>query len=110
MTGATLSFPAPRICRVPEYERTRGDEAIDVAGRLGYELDDHQKQVLLDGCAVDAKGKWLAFEVGVCEPRQNGKGVIEEVREVTGAFVWNEPLIIHSAHEYPTSSEHFYRM
>jgi hypothetical protein len=107
---SALEYPAPRIRRVEPYERTRGDEAIDVAERLGVELDDHQKQVLLDGCAVDDSGKWLHFEVGECEPRQNGKGVVQEIREITGAFVWAEPLIVHSAHEFFTSAEHFFRI
>lgn len=107
---SVLEYAPPRIHHVTPYERTRGQDAIDVADSLGVVLDDHQKQVLLDGCSVDEAGRWLHFEVGVCEPRQNGKGVIEEIREITGAFVWEEELVIHSAHEFQTSAEHFYRI
>jgi len=42
--------------------------------------------------------------------RQNGKGAIFETRELAGVFLLGEELLIHSAHEYATSLEAFYRM
>ena len=43
-------------------------------------------------------------------PRQNGKGSILEARQLAGLFVLNEPLQIHSAHEFKTAYEHFLRV
>jgi hypothetical protein len=43
-------------------------------------------------------------------PRQNGKGAILEARELAGLFALGERLIIHSAHEQATASEHFRRL
>lgn len=57
-----------------------------------------------------ADGKWAAFEVGLDAPRQNGKGSILESRELAGLFLFGEELLIHSAHEQATSSEHFRRL
>ena len=55
-------------------------------------------------------GKWAAFTVGVCAPRQNGKDGILEVRELVGARILGERLQIHSAHLADTSKEHFRRL
>lgn len=54
--------------------------------------------------------KWAAFEVGICIPRQNGKGGFLEARELAGLFLWGERSIIHSAHEFSTSTKHFDRL
>lgn len=42
--------------------------------------------------------------------RQNGKGSILEARELAGLFLLGEKLIIHSAHLFDTSLEHFRRL
>jgi len=102
--------PEPRIRHVPDYHSSRAGEAIDLADSLGLTLDDHQKMVLEAGCAVTRGGRWQFFEVGLCEGRQNGKGVVLEVRELAGIFLWDERLVIHSAHQFDTSSEHFFRI
>jgi phage terminase large subunit-like protein len=46
----------------------------------------------------------------VCEARQNGKGEILIARELMGLFLLQEPLIIHSAHQFDTSLEAFRRL
>lgn len=55
-------------------------------------------------------GKWAARQCGLIVPRQNGKGSVLEARELAGLFLFGEPLIIHSAHEFPTSAEAFLRL
>ena len=100
----------PRIQHVPDYTLTRGQEAIDLAASAGLHLDAHQQLVLLGGCAESESGKWQNFEVGLCEPRQNGKGAVLEALEITAACVWNVGLVIHSAHQFDTSQEHFRRL
>ena len=43
-------------------------------------------------------------------PRQNGKGEILIARELFGLFELGERLVIHTAHEFKTSAEHFRRL
>jgi hypothetical protein len=101
---------APRVCSVPDYDLTRGPEAAALAATTGLILDEPQRLVLDAMLGLRADGKFAAFEVCVIEPRQNGKGAIYEARELAGIFLLGEKLLIHSAHEYATSLEAFYRM
>jgi hypothetical protein len=88
----------PRIRHVPDASETLGDEALDIAERAGLIADEHQREVILASCGVTDDGKWAALEVGINEPRQNGKNAILEIRELAGLFAWGDRLIVHSAH------------
>lgn len=105
-----LGSQEPRIRRVPEYHSTAGQEVIDVAALAGLHLDPWEQLALLDACGERPDGKWAAFEVGIKAPRQNGKGSILEARELAGLFVFGEQLLIHSAHEQLTATNHFNRL
>lgn len=76
----------------------------------GLILDPWQQFVIVNVLGERPDGKWSAFEVGLEVSRQNGKGGVLEARELAGLFLFGERLIIHSAHEFPTSLEAFYRM
>jgi hypothetical protein len=52
---------------------------------------------------ADARGR-------VNVPRQNGKGEVLIARELFGLFELGERLVIHTAHEFKTSAEHFNRL
>lgn len=106
----TLGSQHPRIRVVPPYITSAGVEAIEVSRLAGLSLDPWQELALMDACGQRPDGKWSAFEVGGDVPRQNGKGTIQEARELAGAFSFEEKLLIHSAHEQITSSEHFRRL
>lgn len=73
-------------------------------------LDPWQAFVLEHSLGERPDGRWSAFEVGVLVSRQNGKGSILEARELAGLFLFGERLILHSAHEFKTSSEAFRRI
>jgi hypothetical protein len=105
-----LGAQTPRISHVPEYVTSAGIEAIEIAARAGLDLDEWQQLVLVDALGERGDGKWAAFEVGLVVPRQNGKGSLLEARELAGLFSFGERLLIHSAHEQATSSEHFRRL
>lgn len=105
-----LGAQRPRISHVPAYASTAGDEAIALALLAGLELDDWQQWVLRESLGERPDGKWSAPTVGLVVGRQNGKNAILEARELYGLFVLNEQLIIHSAHEQKTASEHFRRL
>jgi hypothetical protein len=83
---------------------------IEVAELAGLFLDPWEKLCLTDGLGETAVGRWAAYRVALEVPRQNGKGAILEARELGGMFALGEKLIIHSAHEQATASEHFRRI
>lgn len=87
-----------------------GDEAIELAEMAGLILDDWQQFVLRHSLGERPDGKWAAREIGLMVSRQNGKGALLEARELAGLFLLEEPMIIHSAHQFDTASEHFNRV
>lgn len=100
----------PRHLWVPQYASTAGQEAVDLAKASGLLLDPWQQLVLVEGLGEKADWTWAAFEVCVVVSRQNGKGAIIEARELAGLFLFEEQLIIHTAHEFKTSAEAFARI
>jgi hypothetical protein len=117
MSSATAATPVvlgaqePRLCAVPEgVVSSAGQETVDLARLAGLDLDPWQELVLEQALGEGEDGRWAAFEVGLVVPRQNGKGSILEARELAGLFLFGEKLLIHSAHEQATSSEHFRRL
>ncbi len=100
----------PRFRSVPPAKASLGDKAVEFAAAAGLYLDPWQQDVLRGSMGVGSGGKWAARNVGLLVPRQNGKGSVLEARELFGMFVLNEQTIIHSAHRFDTSQDHFARM
>lgn len=100
----------PRIAVVPPASTSAGQEAVELAATAGLHLDDWEAWSLGQALGERPDGKWAAFEVGTVVARQNGKGSILEARELAGAILFGERLLIHSAHEQATSSEHHLRL
>jgi hypothetical protein len=109
-TGTLLGAQRPRIAVVPDALAGAGREAIELAATAGLHLDDWEAWALDQALRERPDGKWAAFEVGTAVSRQNGKGSILEARELAGALLFGERLLIHSAHEQATSSEHHLRL
>ena len=100
----------PRISVIPPGQRhPQWPEVVEFVERIGVTLDKWQ-WLVLRASLLRQGGKWAAFTVGVCAPRQNGKDGILEVRELVGACILGEKLQIHSAHLADTSREHFRRL
>lgn len=95
---------------VPEFDTSRGEEVVALAAEAGLVLDPWQAFVLEHGLGVGADGLWAAFEVGICAPRQNGKDGIFEARALAALYLFEEPLTVHSAHQFDTSLEAFRRL
>ena len=55
-------------------------------------------------------GRWATPQVGVSTPRQNGKSQLIVARALAGVLLFNEQLIICSAHQQDTAREVFTRM
>lgn len=60
--------------------------------------------------SVDDAGRWSTSNDGLCLARQNGKGVVLQVVEGFCAFELGLPVVMHTAHEFPTSTEHQLRL
>lgn len=106
MVGAQV----PRIRVVPDgTDHPLWGEVADFTRRLDVGLDEWQLDVLRSSLRR-AGDVWAAFTVAVCCPRQNGKNSILEIRELVGAYLLGEPLVIHSAHLADTSKEAFRRL
>lgn len=108
---ARLGAQRPRLLSRPqEVLSSSGQEAVELAASAGLVLDPWQQFVLDVALSERADGSWSAFEVGLIVPRQNGKGSILEARELAGLFLFDERLILHSAHEFKTAAEAFLRV
>jgi hypothetical protein len=105
-----LGAQRPRLSSVPPSVSTAGTEAAELAASVGLHLDPWQRHVLDGALGERADGKWSAFEVGLLVSRQNGKGSVLEARELAGLFLFDEQLILHSAHEFKTAQEAFRRV
>jgi hypothetical protein len=100
----------PRVLVLPQFSTSAGDEAIDLAASAGLQLDPWQKFVLRNSLGERADGRWASFEVGLIVARQQGKGTVLEARELAGLVLFDEKVIMHTAHELKTSMKHFNRL
>ena len=98
---------SPRIESVPSFHTSSADDAVDLIALAGKILDPWQRNVLEGALGERLDGRWSAFEVGIVVPRQNGKNVIIEARELAGMFIFGETTIIHSAHQFKTARKSF---
>lgn len=114
--AALRGVQTPRLLSLPAETATQfaGDEAVELAASAGLNLDPWQQLVLRKALGERLDGKWAAFEVGLVVPRQCGKGSVLEALELAALYLADPdeppPLILHSAHEFKTSAEHFRRM
>lgn len=114
----------PRVLTCPPgFTRSAGQDVVDLAASAGVLLDPWQALVL-DAAMRErpdvvrvprtdprwGSRRWNAFEVGLLVARQNGKGEVLLARELAGLFLFNERLILHSAHEFKTAQEAFLRL
>lgn len=83
---------------------------MELAASAGLILEPHQVNVLDGALRERPDGRWAAFEVGVIEPRQNGKGGIITARELAGLYLFGEELQTHTAHRFDTCLEGFRRI
>lgn len=103
---------APRLRTVPTYRRTWGPDVRDLAKLAGLDLDPWQADVLDDFCAesVERPGRWNTLENCLIVSRQNGKGAILEAYVLGCLFLFDDPLIMFSAHRFDTAREMFLRI
>jgi len=112
----------PRLSHLPTMESgTVGPAAGALAEVAGLRLDDWQQwcvnrilgtrdETYLNDFSGKTMQKSSAYESGIVVARQNGKGAILEAVELAWLFMLDAKIIVHSAHEFATSREHFQRM
>lgn len=100
----------PRLSSYPPVSSSAGDDAIQLAAKAGLHLDEWQQYVLRKSLGERTDGKWVTPDVAVVVSRQNGKNAILEARELAGLFLFNEELIIHTAHEMKAAAVTFRRI
>jgi hypothetical protein len=98
----------PRIRVEPARSSTDGSDAALLMETYAKALDPWQKTVL--DCWLGRSGTaYTVTSAGLSVPRQNGKNVILEARELYGMVV-NGENILHTAHQVRTSKASFRRM
>lgn len=110
-TSQSVALAArPAYLTHPPSVDTAGPEATALAATAGLHLDPWQSDVLDVALAEREDGRWAAREVGLVVPRQNGKGSILEALIVASLLLFDEKLILYSAHEFKTAQETFLRV
>lgn len=107
-----LGVQVPQILHLPAnvHSHDAATEAIQLAESVGVLLDESQQYTLRVALSEREDFTWSAFEVCDVQPRQNGKGETIQARELAGLFLFDEQLIIHTAHQLGTAMEAFRRM
>lgn len=78
------------------YEKSYGDEAVQLYNLSGNVCQEWQALMLSDIMAVNDDGLWAHTKFGYSVPRRNGKTEILTQREMWGLF--NGEHILHTAH------------
>ena len=104
-----LGRQEPRVRSLPPGRvGSRIDDFRDITDLAGLTNDPWQDGALEAIASVDADGQWAAREFGLLVSRQQGKGNILLVYELTHALLWPRPdgmpkWILHTAHEGDTA-------
>jgi hypothetical protein len=104
---ASVTLVEPAYFTHPDYVETLGPEVADLAESIGFAADPEQCLVLDAMFGLDRSGRRVAFEVGVIGARQNIKTGLFKIAALGEAFIEAVPLLVWSAHEFPTAQEAF---
>lgn len=100
----------PRILHAPRVRDNAWEDVSDLVAAYGLTLDQWQEEVLRAGLGERADGRWAARQVGVSAPRQQGKTMLIVARVLAGLLLFDEKIIIVSAHRQDTARETFFRL
>lgn len=98
----------PTQAVVLPFEKTLGQEAVELYEESGKKAMEWQKLLLSNIMAVDEQGLWTHQKYGYEVPRQNGKGEVLDMREFWGLV--NGENICHTAHKTSTSHSAWARL
>lgn len=86
----------PTLSVILPYEKSHGDEAVQLYNMSGNTCQEWQALMLNDIMAVNDDGLWIHTKFGYSVPRRNGKTEILTQREMWGLFSGEH--ILHTAH------------
>lgn len=110
-SGVLLDGQAPpRVRHAPHVRANSWEDVSDLLASFGVLLDEWQENVLEAAMGERSDGRWAARQVGVSTPRQNGKSQLIVARALAGVLLFDEQLIICSAHQQDTAREVFTRL
>lgn len=98
---------SPRLSNFPTFFTTLGDDAIDLAMVAGLDLLPWEELMVRNSLGSRKDSKWSSSQVCLIAPRQNGKNVIVEARELTALYLLGERKVLHTAHEFKTAKDAF---
>ena len=96
---------APQTVRSNAWE-----DVSDLCSALGLHLDEWQEEVLRAGLAERSDGRFQVRQIATSAPRQQGKTQLIVARALAGLLLFDERIIIVSAHRQDTARETFYRL
>ncbi|HUS43266.1 MAG TPA: hypothetical protein VMY16_11420 [Ilumatobacteraceae bacterium] len=100
----------------PDVISSSGVEAVEFAAACGITLDDWQAWTVTNALSERRSGRaddpieYAAFECGIITPRQNGKNFVLECIQLASLYLFGDMTLVHSAHKFDTSVEHFNRL
>jgi phage terminase large subunit-like protein len=100
----------PSFAVTPKAAHQNWEDVRDLCGAYGLRLDEWQENVFRSAMGERSDGTWAASRVGLSVPRQSGKTALFEARELAGLLLFDEQLILHSAHLVATALEGFQRI
>ena len=103
-----LGRQTPTKSVILPYDKTYGQDAIDIYEKSKRTAQEWQKLLIYDMLAYNDDGLWIHTKFGYSVPRRNGKNEVVTIREIYGLI--NGEQILHTAHRTPTSSSAFYRL
>ena len=102
--------PVPRIRHAPRCRINAWEDIAELASSYGLKFLPWQENVFEATMGERHDGLWGARHIGLCCPRQSGKGAVLEARSLAGLLLFDEKMIIHSAHEVRTAQIGFQRL
>lgn len=118
--SAALSARLVEGCQEPRFlwappaaSHSAAEDALEFVESVGVFLDPWQKLCVRHALAEAEDGRWAAFEFALLVARQNGKGEVIMALELAKLYLFRfgrPPLILHSAHLFPTAQEAFRRI
>ena len=103
-----IGSQTPTRSLILPYDKSLGDEAIELYEKSGRHAYDWQKFIIDAILAKNEDDLWTHMNFGYAVPRQNGKNEIIAIRELKGLF--DGERILHTAHRTTTSAAAFNRL
>lgn len=95
----------PAYQAIPEYYKTFGGEVRDLSTAAGFPPDVQQEAALDMIFGVRSDGLSAAFEIALIVGRQNLKTAVFKMAALGWLYLFEERLVVWSAHEFSTAME-----